>query len=103
MSEEEELDQEDQRIKVVELGTLEELTEGNSTIARGDWIHTIRPVICNLSKRAEQCWTIVEKVVGERCRVHLLLSPGEKSAKSSKRKKKPTKKNTPEPKRLFIK
>ena len=30
---EEKLDQEDQRIKIVDLGTLEELTEGNAAIA----------------------------------------------------------------------
>ena len=49
MTEEEKLDQEDQRIKEVELGKLDEVSE-NASIACGDWIHRIRPVICNLPK-----------------------------------------------------
>ena len=53
MTEEEKLDQEDQRIKEVELGRLEELNE-SASIACGDWIHRIRPVMCNLSKRAQK-------------------------------------------------
>ena len=53
MTEEEKLDQEDQRIKEVELGKLEELNE-NASIACGDWIHRKRPMICNLSKRAKK-------------------------------------------------
>ena len=56
MTEEEKLDQEDQRIKEVELGMLEKPKE-NASIACGDWIHRIRSVICNLSKRAKMCWT----------------------------------------------
>ena len=52
MTEEEKLDQEDQRVKEVELGKLVELSE-NASIACGDWSHRIRPVICNLSKRAK--------------------------------------------------
>ena len=43
MTEEEKLDQEDQRIKEAELGKLEEVNE-NASIACGDWIHKIRPV-----------------------------------------------------------
>jgi len=77
MNEEEKLDQEDQRIKEVELGKLDELNE-NASISCGDWIHRIRPVICNLSRRAKMYWTLVAKVVNERYKDHLLLSPVEK-------------------------
>ena len=52
ISEKDKLDQDDQRIKVVELDKLEDSTEGNSSIACGDWIHRIKPAISNLSKRA---------------------------------------------------
>jgi hypothetical protein len=83
MTEEEKLDQEDQRIKEVELGKLEELSE-NASIACGDWIHRIRPVICNLSKRAKKYWTLVEEIVNERYKEHLMLSPVEKLNKEFK-------------------
>ena len=52
MTEEDKLDQEDQMIKVTDLDKLEDLKEGISSIVRGDWIHRIKPVISNLSKRA---------------------------------------------------
>ena len=65
LSEEDKLDQEDQRIKEVELGKLGELNE-NASIACGDWIHRIRPAICILSKRAKTYWALVEKIVDER-------------------------------------
>ena len=61
MTEEEKLDQEDQRIKEVELGKLDELDE-NASIACGDWIHRIRPVICNFSKRAKKYWTLLKRL-----------------------------------------
>ena len=83
MTEKEKLDQEDQRIKEVELGKLEELNE-NASIACGDWIHRIRPVICNLSKRAKTYWTLVEKIVSQRYKDHLLLSPVEELNKEVK-------------------
>ena len=67
ITEDEKLDQEDQRIKEVEVGKLEEVNE-NASIACGDWIHRIRPVICNLSKRAKKYWTLVEEIVNERCK-----------------------------------
>ena len=51
------LDQEDQRIKVMELDTPEDATEESASIICGDWIHRIRPVIKNLSKK-------VNKVLG---------------------------------------
>ena len=51
-SEEERLDQEDQRIKVVELDQFEEPTEENASIICGDWMYRVRPVIKNLSKRS---------------------------------------------------
>ena len=59
------MDAEDQRIEEVELGKLEELNE-NAAIARGDWMHRIKPVICNLSRRAKKYWLLVEKIVNER-------------------------------------
>ena len=83
MIEEEKLDQEDQRIKEVELGKLEELNE-NAFIACGDWSHRIRPVICYLSKRAKTYWTLVEKIVNQRYKDRLLLSPVEKLSKEVK-------------------
>ena len=52
MTEEDKLDQKDQMIKVTDLDKLEDLKEGISSIVRGDWIHRIKPVISNLSKRA---------------------------------------------------
>ena len=78
ISEEEKLDQEDQRMKIIELDKLEDLNEGNASIARGDWIHRIRLSISNLSKRAKQYWKIVEKIVEERRRKRLVSSPVEK-------------------------
>ena len=76
LTEDEKLDQEDQRIKEVEFGKLEELNE-NASIACGDWIHRIRPVICNLSKSAKKYRTLVEEIVNERYKEHLMLSPVE--------------------------
>ena len=69
-SDEERLDQEDQRIKVVDLDQLEEPTEENAAITCGDWMYRIRPVIKNLSKRSAKYWTQVEKVVNERYKIH---------------------------------
>ena len=83
VTEQEKLDQEDQRIKEIELGKLDELSEKVS-IACGDWIHRISPVICNLSKRAKIYWTLVEKIVDEKYKDHLLLSPVEKLNKDFK-------------------
>ena len=83
VTEEEKLDQEYQRIKEVELGKLDELSE-NASIACGDWIHKIRRVNCNFSKRAKTYWTLVEKIVNERYKDHLLLSPVEKLNKDFK-------------------
>ena len=53
-NEEEKLDQEDQRIKPVDLEKLEEPTEESAAIVCGDWAYRIRPVIKNLSKRASK-------------------------------------------------
>ena len=69
------LDQDDQRIKVVELNKLGDSTEGNSSIACGDWIHRIKPAISNLSKRSTQYWKIVERAVEERYQKYLVSSP----------------------------
>ena len=52
LTEEERLNQEDQRIQEVELEKLEEPTEDNAAIACADWMHRIKPVIKNLSKRS---------------------------------------------------
>ena len=60
LTEEEKMDVEDQRIKEVELGKLEELNE-NAAIACGDWMHRIKPVNCNLSRRARTYWLLVER------------------------------------------
>ena len=73
-SEAEKLDQDDQRIKVIELDKLEEPTEESASIVRGDWIHRIRPVVKNLSKRSMKYWTILESVVEERYRKYLASS-----------------------------
>ena len=48
-SEKDKLDQEDQRIKVMELDILEDATEESASIMCGDWLHRIRPVIKNKS------------------------------------------------------
>ena len=47
-NEAEKLDQEDQRVKVVELEKLEEPTEESAAILCADWMHQIRPVLKNL-------------------------------------------------------
>jgi hypothetical protein len=57
---------------------LKELTIRNASIACEDWLRRIRPVICNLSKRARQFWTLVERKVAESYKKYLLLSPVEK-------------------------
>ena len=64
-------------------GKLDELSE-NASIACGDWIHRIRPVICSLPKKAKTYWTLVEKIVDERYKDYLLLSPVEKISKEEK-------------------
>ena len=53
-TEEDKLDQEDQRIKAVELDKLEDISEGNSSILCGGWLLGIKPTILNLSKRTGQ-------------------------------------------------
>ena len=83
LTEEEKMDVEDQRIKEVELGKLEDLN-GNAAIACGDWMHRIKPVICNLSRRAKQYWLLDEKIVSERYKSHLLMTPIEKLTKEIK-------------------
>ena len=75
---EEKLDQEDQRITEIELEKLEEPTEDNAAIVCGDWMHRIKPVIKNLSKRSSRYWTRLEDVVEERCKTFLMSKPVEK-------------------------
>ena len=41
-------------------------------------------MICNLSKRAKKYWTLVEEIVNERYKEHLMLSPVEKLNKEFK-------------------
>ena len=64
-NEAEKLDQEDQRIKVVELEILEEPTEESAAIICGNWMHRIRPILKNLSKRSNIYWTRLDKVTEE--------------------------------------
>ena len=72
------LDQEDQRIKVLDLEPLKDLTEHNASIVCGDWLHRIRPVIKNMSKRSSKYWTKLEKIVDERYKGFLKLTPTER-------------------------
>ena len=44
----------------------------------GDWLHRIRPVIKNTSKRSSKYWTRLEDVVNEKYKKYLTLSPVEK-------------------------
>jgi hypothetical protein len=62
----------------MELDRLEEPTEENASMLRGDWIHTIRPVMKNLSKSSMKYWTILESVVEERYKRYLASSPVER-------------------------
>jgi hypothetical protein len=77
-SEEEKLDQEDQRMKIVDLEPLEEPTEESAAIICGDWMHRIRPVIKNLSRRSSKYWQRLEEVVEERYKKFLGSKPVEK-------------------------
>ena len=78
LTDDEKLDQEDQRIQLTELEILEEPTEDNAAIVCGDWMHRLRPVIKNLSKRASRYWTRLEEVVEERYKTFLMSKPVEK-------------------------
>ena len=44
--------------------------------------YRVRPVICNLSKRAKIYWTIVEETVNKRYKDHLMMTPVEKLSRS---------------------
>jgi hypothetical protein len=63
-TEEESLDQEDQRIQSIELEKLEEPTEENASIVCGDWMHRIKPVI---KKSIEEIFKVLDKT-RRRCR-----------------------------------
>ena len=78
MTDEERLDQEDQRIQEVELEKLGEPTEDNAAIVCGDWMHRIKPVIKNLSNRSSKDWTRLEEIVEERYKKFLSSKPVEK-------------------------
>ena len=61
----------------MELDILEDATEESASIMCGDWLHRIRPVIKNMSKRSKS-WTRLEDVVNEKYTKYLTLSPVEK-------------------------
>ena len=44
----------------------------------------LKPVICNLSRRAKKYWLLVEKIVSERYKSHLMMAPIEKLMKEVK-------------------
>ena len=77
-TDEEKLDQEDQRTQEVELEKLEEPTEESESIVCGDWMHRIKPVLKNLSKRSSKYWTRLEDVVEERYKTFLMSKPEER-------------------------
>ena len=68
-------DQEDQRIKVVDIEELPPVTEGNSAVKCGDWLHRISPTMTNLSRRAGQYWKRTIEVVNERYKIHQEATP----------------------------
>jgi hypothetical protein len=63
---------------LIELEKLEEPTEENASITCGDWMHRIKPVIKNLSKRSSKYWMRLEDVVEERYKTYLMSRPVEK-------------------------
>ena len=65
-------------MKMVDLEPLEEPTEESAAIICGDWMHRIRPVIKNLSRRSSKYWQRLEEVVEERCKKFLGSKPVEK-------------------------
>ena len=77
-TEEDKFDHEDQRIQLIELEKLEEPTEESASITCGDWMHRIKPVIKNLSKRSSKYWMRLEEVVEERYKIYLMSRPVEK-------------------------
>ena len=62
----------------VELEKLEEPTEESAAIVCGDWMHRVRPVIKNLSKRSSRYWQRLEEIVEERYKKFLSSKPVEK-------------------------
>ena len=62
----------------MELDKLEEPTKESASILRGDWMHRIRPVKKNSSKRSMKYWTILGSVVEERYNKYLASSPVER-------------------------
>ena len=78
MTDEEMLDQDDQRVKAAELNKLEEISEGNSSIMCGDWLQRVKPTISYLSKRSSQFWKHVEHIVEDRYQKYLLSTPLER-------------------------
>ena len=51
--EEDKLDQEDQKIKIIELERLQEPNGEDAASLCGSWIHRIRPILKNLSTRLD--------------------------------------------------
>ena len=65
-------------MKIVELEKLEEPTEESAAIICGDWMHRVRPVIKNLSKRSSRYRQRLEEIVEERYKKFLSSKPVEK-------------------------
>ena len=55
-----------------------EVTEGNSSIKCGDWIHRLTPTISNWSKRAGEFWKQGFELVGRRYQSYLEATPLER-------------------------
>ena len=73
LTEEEKLDQEDQRIKIIDLGTLEELTEGNASVACGELASQNKASNLQLVQKSK---TILDTRGKKGCRkVQRLLTP----------------------------
>ena len=65
---------EDQKIRPTALEELPEISEGNSSIKCGDWIHRITPTMKNLSRRAGEFWQKSLDIVKDRYQKYLEAS-----------------------------
>ena len=66
MKDEEKYWLEDHKIRPTDLEELQKVSEGNSAVRFGDWLHRIGPTICNLSTRAKDYWNEALKILEER-------------------------------------
>ena len=71
----------DSKIRPVELEALGEVSEGNSAIRCGDWLHRITPAIANLPRRSNEFWTKGLEVVQQRYEELLMATPIERLSK----------------------